>query len=66
MDVGEDEPDIFYDCYDQDYDESLREVADNLYCHLTDDQCHHCDHHHDHSGQVRNIISIIIHNVVFN
>ena len=33
---GEDEPDVFYDCYDENYDDSLRTLGDNFYQHVAD------------------------------
>ena len=51
---GEDEPDVFYDCFDEDYDESLQSVANNFYSHVTCDHCCLTDHDHchdSHSGQ---------------
>ena len=41
---GEDEPDVFYDCFDEDYDESLQSVATNFYKHVGDCEV---DHEHD-------------------
>ena len=42
--LGEDEPDVFYDCFDEDYDESLQSVANNFYKHVGDCEV---DHEHD-------------------
>ena len=52
--IGEDEPDVFYDCFDEDYDESLQSVANNFYGHVTGDHCCLTDHdqcHDSYSGQ---------------
>ena len=45
--AGEDEPDIFYDCYDEEYDKSLQDIAANFYQHQADGKCFA---HHDHNA----------------
>ena len=55
LDVGDDEPDAFYDCHDEVLDTSLQSVARNLYGHIEDGFGHCDDHHTEHdirdSGQ---------------
>ena len=48
--LAHDEPDVFYDCLDQNYDESLQSIANNFYSYIGDRG--HCEWHHDQeSGQ---------------
>ena len=50
IDLGEDEPDVFYDCYEEEFDASLQSVAGNFYHHVEDGNCFN---HHDHgAGQI--------------
>ena len=52
INLGEDEPDVFYDCYEEVYDASLQSVADNFYHHVDDGKCF-AHHEHIHSaGQI--------------
>ena len=50
INLPEDEPDVFYDCYDEVFDASLQSVARNFYHHVEDDNC--LVHHHHGSGQI--------------
>ena len=47
INLAEDEPDVFYDCYEEEFDASLQSVADNFYHHVDDDNCFA---HHDHGA----------------
>ena len=50
INLGEDEPDVFYDCYEEEFDASLQSVARNFYHHVADGNCFT---HHDHgAGQI--------------
>ena len=51
---GEDEPDVFYDCYDENYDDSLRTLGDNFYQHVADGKWL-SRHKHD-AGQIGLIV----------
>ena len=50
INLAEDEPDVFYDCYDEEFDASLQSVARNFYDHVEDGNCL-VQHHHG-SGQI--------------
>ena len=50
INLPEDEPDVFYDCYEEEFDASLQSVAGNFYQHVEDSIF---IVHHDHgSGQI--------------
>ena len=36
INLPEDEPDVFYDCYEEEFDASLQSVAENFYQHVED------------------------------
>ena len=51
--ISEDEPDVFYDCSDEDYDRSLQSVGDNFYQHVADGNWF--VHHAHHAGQISSV-----------